>query len=151
MKGFQLFARTRKHITTQRRSTSYLVAEQSLAHTLRGYLRKVPELNVKDENGRNVFHYHNFRKFFRTTVGNVVNRDFAEALIGHHFYLDTYYNLPPEKKLEMYQKAEPYLTISDYTKIEKDLKTMSEKQRELEVKVANLEKNSIQVPSSLLK
>ena len=61
-----------------------------------------------------------------------MGRDYAEAIMGHHFYLDTYYNLPDDKKREMYLKAEPYLTISDYTKIEKNLKSITEKHKELE-------------------
>ena len=79
-----------------------------------------------------MIHFHAFRKFFRTEVGNAVGRDYAEALIGHHFYMDTYYNLTEEKRRELYLKAEPHLTISDYAKIERDLLSVTERQKEIE-------------------
>ena len=135
-----------------------MTAVNCLDHSLKRTLRKMPELDRKNENSRSLIHFHSFRKFFRTTVGEAVSRDFAEALMGHHFYLDTYYTLSDDKKTEMYLKAEPFLTISDFTKIEKNLKEVSERQRELEEKVARLERleqyskgNSITVPDYLQK
>lgn len=116
----------------QEKFKSVLVAENVLAHSMGWYVRKIPELNKLNENGRKMIHFHGFRKFFRTVVGNAVGRDYAESLIGHHFYLDTYYNLPDEKKREMYLQAEPFLTISDFVQIEKDLVKMTEKQKQLE-------------------
>lgn len=107
------------------RCTPAFIAQNSLATSLKLHIKKIPELNRSNENGRKMIHFHAFRKFFRTAVGNAVNRDYAEALMGHHFYLDTYYNLPAEKQLEMYLQAEPSLTLSDYSKIE-------EKQKEFE-------------------
>jgi len=107
------------------RCTPAFIAQNSLATSLKLHIKKIPELNRLNENGRKMIHFHAFRKFFRTTVGNAVNRDYAEALMGHHFYLDTYYKLPAEKQREMYLQAEPSLTLSDYSKIE-------EKQKEFE-------------------
>lgn len=109
-----------------------LVAENTMIRSLKQYTRKIPELDQRNENGRKIIHFHAFRKFFRTVVGDAVGRDFAEALMGHHFYLDTYYNLPQEKRREMYLKAEPYLTISDVSKFEKDMATITEKQKKIE-------------------
>jgi len=84
-------------------------------------------------------------------VGNAVGRDFAEALMGHGFYMDTYYQLPEDKKIEMYLDAEPYLTISDYKSIEKNLKTISNRCNTLEKTVQDLKHymltNSIEIPS----
>lgn len=111
-----------------------IAAVNSLINSLKTHTKKVPELARFNENGRNMIHFHAFRKFFRTVVGDVVNRDYAEALIGHHFYMDTYVNLPQDKKLENYLKAEPYLTISDFAKVEKDLSKIAEKEKELEEK-----------------
>jgi len=95
-----------------------------------------------------------FRKFFRTTVGNVCGRDFAETLIGHSFYLDTYYQLPDSKKRELYLLAEPYLTVSDFETVEKNLQSLSSKHEVLEKKVQKLveylNKNSIAVPANLI-
>jgi integrase len=130
-----------------------LVAENTMIRSLKQYTRKIPELDQRNENGRKIIHFHAFRKFFRTVVGDAVGRDFAEALMGHHFYLDTYYNLPQEKRRETYLKAEPYLTISDFEKIERNLNVISEKQNKIEedyVTVMQLLKNnSLQVPKSL--
>ena len=103
---------------------------------------------------RYAIHFHNFRKFFRTTVGNNIGRDFAEALIGHRFYMDTYYTIPDEKKRQMYLEAEPHLTISNFENVEKNLKMMADKHANLENKVNELmeylKENSIHVPHSLL-
>lgn len=131
------------------------LATAALEKSLVNYVSKIPELAKVNENGRYVIHFHAFRKFFRTTVGDAVGRDFAEALMGHHFYLDTYYNLPEQKRREMYLKAEPYLTISDISKLEKDMAAISERQREIEVEnyaILNFfGKNSLPVSKTLEK
>ena len=154
LRDIMIFGRTSlvksKKRTPDTKQSSYLLMSGLLMKILSYYLDKVPGLDNKNSNGRRVIHFHAFRKFFRTTVGNVCGRDFAESLIGHHFYMDTYYNLPAEKQHEMYLKAEPYLTISDSTKIERSLKEISEKHQELEAKFNGLlqyfKKNSIEVP-----
>lgn len=91
------------------------------------------------------------RKFFRTTVGNVSGRDFAEALIGHQFYMNTCYQLSDEKKKEMYLEVEPHLTISDFETVEKNIKKLSEKNSQLEEKFNDLlqylKTNSIEIPN----
>jgi len=110
----------------------------NLGLSLRYYTSKIPELARLNENGRNMIHFHAFRTFFRTTVGNAVGRDFAEAIIGHHFYLDSYYNLPEEERKKLYLKAEPYITISDFRRVEKDLISMKKKQEEIEEKQIEL-------------
>lgn len=113
-------------------STPEQIAESILQRCLLLHIREIPELNKLNENGVHMIHFHAFRKFCRTVVGNAVGRDFAEALIGHRFYLDTYVNIPAEERRKMYLKAEPYLTISDFAKIEKSLDEITEKYRELE-------------------
>lgn len=128
-------------------------AKSSFYISLTKQISKIPELNIRNENGQKAIHFHAFRKFFRTNTGNVCGRDFAEALAGHGFYMDTYYQLPTEKKQELYLKAEPYLTISNF-ELEKNLKNITEKQYQLEDKVNNLSQilmaNNIQVPDYLL-
>ena len=126
----------------------------TLQTELRKLVRAIPDLNIKDENGRQTIHLHSFRKFFRTTVGNEVGRDFAEAIIGHGFYMDTYYQLPDEKKKEMYHKVETLLTISDFKVVENNMNTLSTKYQNLENKVDNLlqylRTKSIEVPDLLV-
>ena len=128
-------------------------AKQILQNSLRIQIEKIAELNVKNENGLRAIHFHAFRKYFRTTVGNVCGRDYAEALMGHGFYMDTYYQLPEDKKKQMYLDAEADLTISDFKAVEKDMKVLSTKYQNLENKVddllAYLRTNSIEVPDFL--
>ena len=130
-----------------------IAAKSLLQKSLENSIRNVPELNVKSTDGKRVIHFHAFRKFFRTTVGNVSGRDFAEALMGHQFYLDTYYQISEEKKRTMYLDVEPYLTISDYENVEKKLESVSAKYSMLNDKFNNLlkffEKNSISIPEEL--
>lgn len=126
-------------------------SELALQQSLKKYIQKIPELNQKNENGRMVIHWHVFRKFFRTTVGDVVGRDFAEAIIGHKFYMDTYYTQSDEKRRESFLKVEPHLTISDYQTIEKNIQDISTKCALLENKMKQfelyLQSNSIPVPA----
>ena len=71
--------------------------------------------------------------------------------MGHGFYMDTYYQLPEGKKLEMYLDAEPQLTILDSKAIETNLNNLSEKYQDLETKMdgimSYLKINSIKVPN----
>lgn len=148
----------RDHSSTRKRKENpkqpaHLVAEGLLMRQLKYYLEKIPDLNRINPNGIRVIHYHALRKFFRTTVGNASGRDFAEALIGHQFYMNTYYQLNDEKKREMYLEVEPYLTISDFKTVEKNIKIISAKYSKLEEKFNNLltyfEEKSIRVPENI--
>ena len=60
--------------------------------------------------------------------------------MGHHEYLDTYYALSEKQQISLYQKAMPYLTISDYSKIEHDLEKIQNNQIGLLEKYAEFEK-----------
>lgn len=153
LKDKNIFGRTSKvksKIKNTRKQPTHLLESATLMKSLANYLEKVPELNQKNPNGRKQIHFHALRKFFRTTVGNVCGRDFAEAIIGHGFYMDTYYTLSTEDRRKLYQKAEPYLTISDFTKIERSLEAISEKQKEIDERLTNVEHNKLSVPNNLL-
>jgi integrase len=134
----------------QRGDFSRESAVQMLQVEIRDLVRSIPDLNVKNENGSASIHFHAFRKFFRTTVGNAVGRDFAEALMGHGFYMDTYYQLPEEKKREMFLQAEPYITISDFKAVENNFKNLSAQyiqlKKEFEEFKLYTQTNSIHVP-----
>jgi integrase len=134
-------------------TTKILSKKSNLQSILRNAIKKVPELYIKNKNGINTIHFHAFRKYFRTAVGNVCGRDYAETLMGHNFYMDTYYRLSPEQKKELFLKAEPFLTISDYVSVEKELKSLSTKCNTLEDKMAGMmdyfRVNSIPVPEVL--
>ncbi|MGI0046926.1 MAG: tyrosine-type recombinase/integrase [Nitrosotalea sp.] len=133
--GSELYNHHRK---SSAKSNPVFVAENVLSSSLKWHLRKIPEFNKLNENGRRAIHFHAFRKYFRTVVGDAVGRDYAEALMGHHFYLDTYYNLPVDKRRDMYLKAEPYLTISDFVQVEKNLNKIAERQREIQEALAKI-------------
>ncbi len=126
-------------------------AKQILQNSLRNQIEKISELNVRNENGLRAIHFHAFRKYFRTVLGNACGRDYAEALMGHGFYMDTYYQLPEDKKRQMYLDAEPQLTISDFEAVERNIKKISEKNSQLEEKFNDLlqylRTNSIEVPN----
>lgn len=128
----------------------HLAASESLSRQLRLHLSKVPDLDKNSPDGRKIVHFHALRKFFRTTVGNATGRDFAEALIGHQFYMNTYYQLEDEKKKQMYLEIESLLTFSDFKSVEKTLSTISKKYSKLEDKfnqlIHYLEENNISVP-----
>jgi len=148
-----VFGRTSKTKNGEIPRFDLISAKESLQISLVNHIKDIPELSVKNENGRNAIHFHAFRKFFRTTVGNVCGRDYAEALMGHSFYMDTYYQLSPEEKYQKYLAAEPYLTISDFEKVEQQFTDLSEKYTELEKSMTDLKRylvsNSISVPESL--
>jgi len=150
--GRTSFSKTKIQNDLQLKSNVVNAAKSLLQVTLENSLKKTPDLNIRNEDGRFVIHFHGFRKFFRTTVGNAVGRDYAEALMGHSFYMDTYYNLPPEKKLEMYLDAEPYLTISDFKSVEKKITNLSSEYSQLKKEFDNLKQylstNSIPIPNS---
>lgn len=128
-------------------------AKLSLQQSLRTHVRSIPELDIVNDNGFKAIHFHAFRKYFRTNVGNVCGRDFAEALMGHGFYMDTYYQLPDDEKRQKYLDAEPNLTVSDFQQIEKNLKTLAVKYSELEAKFNEFKlyasTDSVMVPSFL--
>lgn len=129
-----IFGRISKVITSKSPKFTVDSAKQILQISLRKQIENIPELNIKNENGLHSVHFHALRKFFRTTLGNACGRDYAEALMGHGFYMDTYYQLPEEKKKQMYIDAEPHLTISDFKAVEKNIKTLSLQYSELEAK-----------------
>jgi len=155
LKNIKIFGRTSKIKNLKRKPNPkqppHLHAESLLHNSLKYFLEKSPGLDARNKNGRKVVHFHAFRKYFRTTVGNVCGRDFAEELMGHGFYMDTYYQLSAEKRREMYLHAEPQLTISDFKAVEKDMKVLSTKYQNLENKVDDLMQylrtNSIEVPN----
>lgn len=154
LQNILIFGRTsivrRSAHKSQTQVPSHLLTSGVLMRGLTFALEKMPELDQKNPNGRRVIHFHGLRKFFRTTVGNVCGRDFAEALIGHGFYMDTYYVLSEDQKRELYLKAEPYLTISDFKSVEKSLDNVLKNYKDLEFKfnklMNNLKKSSLNVP-----
>ncbi len=113
--------------TPQEQLTNSTILQKALIRAI----RKVPELNKLGRNGRRIIHFHAFREFFYTVVSNVSGSDYAHALLGHHEYLDTYYTLSQKEQIRLYKNAETHLTISDFTKIEKNLENIQNKQTDI--------------------
>ncbi|MCH7560373.1 MAG: site-specific integrase [Thaumarchaeota archaeon] len=78
------------------------------------YLRKKAELDVKyDDSKYHKISLHSFRSFFETQASNTHGLEYAHALIGHSGYLEQYYRLSEEDRLEKYIELEPKLTIGE--------------------------------------
>jgi len=145
LEDLRIFGRTSKLRIDDKRSRLPHSDEQLsdavlLQKTLHRRIAKVPELNRLARNGRKVIHFHAFREYFYTTISNVSGSNFAHALMGHHEYLDTYYALTEKEQIKLYQKAIPYLTISDFSKIEQDLEKIQNNQSDLLEKYAQFER-----------
>ena len=132
LKNRNIFGRTsigkyirKRNVNEQRASVDLL---ENILHE---QLKRIPEFSGIGENGRRIFHFHALREFFYTTASNATGSNFAHALMGHHSYLDTYYTLSEKDKVKLYQKCEPYLTISDFSKIEEELENTRERQDEI--------------------
>ena len=146
LKDLRLFGRTNKVRidkkfdprlpTKQEQKTEAILLQIALTRKI----VKVPELNRLARNGRRIIHFHAFREYFYTATSNASGTNFAHALMGHHNYLDTYYTLPEEQKAELYGKAVPYLTISDFGKLEKDLQKIETTQQNIMEKYTSLER-----------
>jgi len=103
-----------------------LSARGTLMNMLRNVVSSVPELAMKNENGKYRIHFHAFRKWFKTQVTNAQQSDFAEALMGHKSLKLVYYKQSTQERLNMYKKLEPYLTISDFSRVEKTIDEMKD-------------------------
>jgi len=107
-------------------------SKHALITMLSRVVDSIPDLATRHENDMRDIHFHSFRYFFKTMVTDAVNSDFAEALMGHKSLKLTYYKKNDEQRRKSYLKAEPALTISDYTAIEAELEKTQEKQKEIE-------------------
>jgi len=142
LKDIRIFSRTslgkyiQNHERNEQRASVDLL--EQLLHT---HLKKIPEFCGHGQNGRRIIHFHALREYFFTTVSNVSGSSFAHALMGHHDYLDTYYALPQTQKKKFYLKAEPFLTISNYSRVEEELERIQDRQQLLEEKYAKLIKH----------
>lgn len=140
LEGLRIFGRTNKIEGRLPKSEEQLSDAIILQKALFRRIGKVPELNRLARNGRKVIHFHAFREYFYTVVSNVSGSNFAHALMGHHEYLDTYYALSEKQQIQLYQKAIPYLTVTDYTRIERDLEKIQNNQSDMLEKYAEVER-----------
>lgn len=75
-------------------------------------LRKKCGLDNKYRNS-NVHHItpHRLRAFFKTEASNLHGKDYAEDLIGHEGYLNTYYSINETERAKKYKELIPKITI----------------------------------------
>ena len=118
------------------------------------HLRKKTELDTKYENSTiHKITLHSFRAFFETQASNTHGLEYAHAFIGHSGYLEQYYRLSDEDRLEKYIELEPKITIEEdfrnQIKINKQNKNISELEENTE-KIGEHE-NTIQTLQTNLK
>lgn len=102
-------------------------AKSTLVEALWLVANSIPELAIKNDNGRNNIHFHAFRAWFKTQVTNAHQSDFAEALMGHKSIKLTYYRQNAKDRLKTYLEVEPALTVSDFSKMEETMESLQEK------------------------
>lgn len=101
--------------------------ENQLAHCI----KSIPELNVKNENGKNWIHFHAFRAWFKTQVTDAHQSDFAEALMGHKSLKLVYYRQNDKARAQTYLDVEHALTIADTQKIDQNYSELQKDNLEL--------------------
>lgn len=153
LNGIYIFDRMPLRKSDRSQRFNLISVKQSLWISLRNHIKNVSKLLIKNENGLRTIHFQAFRKYFKTTVENVCGKDYVEALMGHRFYMDTYYQLSDEEKHQKYLSVEPYLTIFNFEKVEQQYAYLSKKYEEMEKSMSELNQilisNNILIPESL--
>ena len=108
-----------------------VVTRQSFERMLRHVRNNIPELNKKNENGRNAIHFHALRAWFKTQVTDAHQSDFAEALMGHKSLKLVYYRQNVKARAKTYLDVEHALTIADTEKIDRNYSDMQKDNSEL--------------------
>ena len=105
------------------------------------HLRKTAELDVKYDNSNNhKISLHSFRAFFETQASNTHGLEYAHALIGHSGYLEQYYRLSEEDRLEKYIELEPKITIGEDFKNKIKIEKQNNETDEIKIKLENSQK-----------
>jgi integrase len=115
-----------------------IVTRQSFERMLRHVRSNIPELNKKNENGRNAIHFHALRAWFKTQVTDAHQSDFAEALMGHKSLKLVYYRQNENARAKTYLDVEHSLTIAETEKIDQDYSKLQKDNLELHGIVENL-------------
>jgi len=121
-----------KNITKEERyAKSVLSTNHNLEKQLFNLIKNIPELCVKNENGRSSIHFHAFRAWFKTQVTDAHQSDFAEALMGHKSLRLLYYRQNDKVRAKTYLDVEHAVTISDTEKIDRNYSYMQKDNSEL--------------------
>jgi len=107
-------------------------------------LRKQVGLVQKYENSRQYkINFHSFRAFCETQASNTNGVEYAHALIGHSGYLDQYYRITSEERLEKYLDFEPKLTIGDDFRKTLQIDKLQRDKAEFEKRIPELVDNAV--------
>ena len=107
-------------------------------------LRKQIGLEQKYENSRRCkITLHSFRAFCETQASNTNGVEYAHALIGHSGYLDQYYRITPEERLEKYIELEPLLTVGADFRKSLQIERLQREKAELEKRIPELVNEAI--------
>jgi hypothetical protein len=128
---------TKDYLDSVQYDKSLRSAKSTLVEALWLVVNSIPELSMKNSNGRNNIHFHAFRAWFKTQVTNAHQSDFAEALMGHKSIKLIYYRQNAKDRLKTYLEVEPFLTVSDFTTVEN---TIEDLQKKVEFLTTELEK-----------
>jgi len=128
-------------ISDEEKYSKYVMAtKHNLESQLSRCIKKIPELNTKNENQNYWIHFHAFRAWFKTQVTDAHQSDFAEALMGHKSLKLVYYRQNEKARAKIYQEIEHALTISDTEKVDSDYSDLQKDNLELRVIVDGLSK-----------
>jgi len=112
-------------VSDEEKYSKYVIAtKHNLESQLDRYVKKIPELNAKNENQKNWIHFHAFRTWFKTQVTDAHQSDFAEALMGHKSLKLVHYRQNDKVRAETYSNIEYCLLISDTEKIDENYSEM---------------------------
>jgi len=126
-------------VSDEEKYSKYVMAtKHNLESQLERCIKKIPELNAKNENQNYWIHFHAFRAWFKTQVTDAHQSDFAEALMGHKSLKLIYYRQNDKARSETYQNIEHSLTIADTEKIDQNYSDMQRDNQELRGIVDNL-------------
>jgi len=101
--------------------------EKQLAHLV----STIPELNYKNDNGRNAIHFHSFRAWMKTQITLEKQSDFSEALLGHHSLKLVYFRQNDSARRKTYLSIEHALTLADTEKIDQNFSDLQKDNYEL--------------------
>ncbi len=131
-KNIKILESNLKNITKEERyAKSVLSTNHNLEKQLFNLIKNIPELDAKNENGRNSIHFHAFRAWFKTQVTDAHQSDFAEALMGHKSIRLLYYRQNDKVRARTYLDVEHAVTISDTEKIDRNYSDMQKNNSEL--------------------
>ena len=108
-----------------------IASKHNLESQLDRGIKKIPELNTKNENQKNWIHFHAFRAWFKTQVTDAHQSDFAEALMGHKSLKLVYYRQNDKVRAKTYLDIEYAVKVSDSEKIDRDYSDMQNDNSEL--------------------